>query len=306
MNLRQLEIFRAVVRYRSTVAAAEALGMSQPAVSNALKSIETSLGFLLFERANKRMTPTPEAMILLNEAEPLFRMQEVINQTAAHLRSGKKGLLRVAATSELSESLLPRVISRFWCGHEGIELSLETQRLDTIMEQVESGMVDLGLAMEPHPRATLEITPLARLGMVCACHENSPLAALGQVRPADIAGQTMINARTSSRILGLVLEAFRAESAPYQPAMDVRFMNVAGHFVEEGLGVTIMDELTASSARFMKLRAIPFLPRVEIELSAIIQLNRSHHVLIQSFLFHIRAEIASRGIAVPDPRTRQG
>ncbi|WP_313349240.1 LysR family transcriptional regulator [Paracoccus sp. (in: a-proteobacteria)] len=306
MNLRQLEIFRALVRFRSTVAAAEALGMSQPAVSNAIKSIESALGFLLFERANKRMTPTPEAMILLSEAEPLFRMQEVINQTAAHLRSGKKGLLRVAATSELSESLLPRVIARFWNGHEGVELSLETQRLDTIMEQVESGMVDLGLAMEPHPRATLKITPLARLGMVCACHENSPLAKQNQVRPKDLEGHTMINARTSSRILGLVLDAFRAESVPYQPAMDVRFMNVAGHFVEEGLGVTIMDELTASSARFMALRSIPFVPRVEIELSAIIQQNRSHHVLIQSFLTHIRAEITSRGIAVPDPaRARQ-
>lgn len=298
MNLRQLEVFRAVVRYRSTVAAAESLGMSQPAVSNAIKSAETALGFLLFERANRRMNPTPEALILLAESEPLFRMQEVIRQTADHLRTGKKGLLRIAATSEVSESLLPRVIARFWQGHEGIELSVETQRLDTIMEQIETGMVDIGLAMEPHRRMTLDFEPLARLRMVCACHDTSPLATRSQVGPRDLVDQTVINARTSSRILGLVQDAFRVDSVPYSPAMDVRFMNVAGHFVEEGIGVTIMDELTASSARFSRLRAIPFQPQIEVVLSAILQHDRSHHILIRSFLNHTRAEIASRRIGL--------
>jgi len=79
MNLRQLEILRAVVRTRSTVAAAQDLGMSQPAVSNAIKHAETALGFLLFDRINKRMIPTQEAQILLAEAEPLFLMQDLIS-----------------------------------------------------------------------------------------------------------------------------------------------------------------------------------------------------------------------------------
>src|ERR1700738_1654762 len=75
MNLRQFEILRAVMRTRSTVAAAQNLGMSQPAVSNAIKHAESALGFLLFDRVNKRMIPTQEAQILLAEAEPLFLMQ---------------------------------------------------------------------------------------------------------------------------------------------------------------------------------------------------------------------------------------
>lgn len=76
--------------------------MSQPAVSNAIKNTEASLGFLLFERVNKRLIPTQEAQILLSEAEPLFLMQEKVNQTAVHLKNGRKGRMRIVATSELS------------------------------------------------------------------------------------------------------------------------------------------------------------------------------------------------------------
>ncbi len=263
MNLRQLEILRAVMRTRSTVAAAQDLGMSQPAVSNAIKNAESSLGFLLFDRVNKRMIPTQESQILLAEAEPLFLMQDLISQTAAHLRTGRKGRMRIVATSELSESLLPQVVSRFSRDHRGVEISIETQRLDNLLEYVETGIVDVGFAMEPHPRPTLEYLPLAQLDMVWACST-------------------------------LVQEAFRRSAVDYAPAIDVRFMNVAGHFVEEGLGVTIMDELTASSKRYSRLKSLPFKPKTQVTVSAIVPSDRMQQRLTQALIKHAREEIAAR------------
>ena len=58
MTLRQLEILRAVIRHRTTVAAADELALSQPAISNALKAMEAQAGFALFERVNNRLFPT--------------------------------------------------------------------------------------------------------------------------------------------------------------------------------------------------------------------------------------------------------
>ena len=72
MNLRQLEILRAVIRHRTTVAAADELALSQPAVSNALKTMEAQAGFALFERVNNRLFPTAEAMALYKESEAIF------------------------------------------------------------------------------------------------------------------------------------------------------------------------------------------------------------------------------------------
>lgn len=294
MNLRQLEILRAVMRSRSTVGAARDLGMSQPAVSNAIKNAESVLGFLLFDRVNKRLIPTQEAQILLAEAEPLFLMQDLISQTAADLRAGRKGRMRIAATSELSESLLPQVIARFSRAHNGVEISLETLRLDNLLEYVETGIVDIGFAMEPHPRPNLKYLPLAQLDMVCACHADSPLTQLSFVTPTDLRDTPLINARTSSRISNLVQEAFRRSAVDYAPAIDVRFMNVAGHFVEEGLGVTIMDELTASSKRYSRLKSVPFKPNTQITVSAIVAADRLQQRLMQALVKHAREEIATR------------
>jgi DNA-binding transcriptional LysR family regulator len=294
MNLRQLEILRATMRTRSTIGAARDLGMSQPAVSNAIKNAESALGFLLFDRANKRMVPTQEAQILLAEAEPLFLMQDLISQTAAHLRAGRKGRMRIVATSELSESLLPQVIARFSRTHDGVEISLETLRLDNLLEYVEIGIVDIGFAMEPHPRQTLKYLPLAQLDLVCACHADSPLTQLSFVTPTDLRDTPLINARTSSRISHLVQEAFRRSAVEYAPTIDVRFMNVAGHFVEEGLGVTIMDELTASSKRYSRLKSIPFKPKTQVTVSAIVASDRPQQRLVQALVKHAREEIATR------------
>lgn len=298
MNLHQLEILRAVVRTRSTVSAAQTLGMSQPAVSNAVKRLEESLGFELFERSQRRMNPTQEALILLHEAEPLFRMQEVINQTAAHLRSGKKGRLRISATSELSESLLPAVISRFWDEHRGVEISLETQRLDTIMEEVETGLVDIGMAIEPHQRSTLDFEPLAKLRMVLACHISNPIRRLDPVTPADLQGQMLINARTSSRIGAMIKDAFAKAGMRFSPDLNVRFMNIAGHLVEEGRGVTIMDALTASSSHISNLATSAFEPRIDVTLSAIMQHNKSNLIMTRAFLQHTRAELRMRNFTL--------
>jgi DNA-binding transcriptional LysR family regulator len=294
MNLRQLEILRAVMRTRSTVGAARDLAMSQPAVSNAIKSAESALGFLLFERVNKRLIPTQEAQILLAEAEPLFLMQDLINQTAAHLRTGRKGRMRIVATSELSESLLPQVVSRFSRNHGGVEISLETVRLDNLLEYVEIGIVDLGFAMEPHPRKNLEYLPLAQLDMVCACRIDSPLTQLDFVTPTDLRGIPLINARTSSKISHLVQDAFQRSAVDYTPSIDVRFMNVAGRFVEEGLGVTIMDELTASSKRYSRLKSVPFKPNTQVTVCAIASSERPKQRLTLSLIKHAREEIATR------------
>ena len=85
INLRQLEVLRAVMRYRTTTGAAEELGMSQPAVSNAIRLAEAKLGFALFDRISNRLIPTSEAKMLFDDAEPLFTSLSVVSLLGATL-----------------------------------------------------------------------------------------------------------------------------------------------------------------------------------------------------------------------------
>jgi DNA-binding transcriptional LysR family regulator len=102
MNLRQIETLRALMRHQNVSRAAADLGVSQPAVSAALKHMETQLGFLLFDRIGNRLAPREEAKILFRTSEPLHRLHRTVNQVIEDLRENKTGHVSVMATPPLT------------------------------------------------------------------------------------------------------------------------------------------------------------------------------------------------------------
>jgi DNA-binding transcriptional LysR family regulator len=295
MNLRQLEILRSVLRCRTTIGAARELGMSQPAVSHAVQRAESQLGFRLFDRVNNRLVPTEEARILFADSEPLFAMHQAIKQKAVDLRDGKAGRVRLVATSELSESLMPNILSRFSAQHPDVKIALDTVRLDTALEAIELNVADMGLAIEPHPRPALVYQPLLKFGMVCVCPMGSALQKLPFVTPKDLSNERLIFARTTSRMSTLVEEAFHHAKTRFAPAIEVRFLNVAASLVEAGLGVAVVDELTISSGHYSKLIVRPFKPQIAITVSAIYAKDKTLSRLARIVLDHAREEIQAAG-----------
>ncbi|MGB6008179.1 LysR family transcriptional regulator [Castellaniella sp.] len=291
MNLRQLEILRAVIHAGTTVGAASTLHMSQPAISNAIKAMELSLGFALFNRVHNRLVPTQEATLLLRQAEPMFTIQEMVEQTARHLRDGAMGHINIVATAEPSDSLLPQVLTRFVKQHPDVHVSVETLRLDDVLEYVETGAADIGFAIEPYERPTLKYIPLSDLDMVCLCPADNPLSQLAYVTPNHLKDVPLINASTRSRLHSAVQEAFRRSKVAYSPIMNVRFMNLAGLFVQEGLGVSIMDALTASSPRYRDVCIIPFRPRIRVKINAVVSSTQPMQRITRKLLDYIYEDI---------------
>lgn len=113
VNLRQLEILRALVRHRTTIAAAEELALSQPAVSNALKRMEAQAGFALFHRINNRLFPTQEALTLHEEGEAIFALHAKLEGRIRDLRDSRSGYLAIMGTPPLAYSLIPPAMSAF-------------------------------------------------------------------------------------------------------------------------------------------------------------------------------------------------
>ncbi|WP_419897812.1 LysR family transcriptional regulator [Roseomonas sp. USHLN139] len=275
LNLRQLEVLRAVMRLRTTVGAAAEIGMSQPAVSNAIKNMEQQLGFPLFHRLNNRLVPTEEATSLYLDSEPLFLMFQGIRQKAGDLRASRSGRLRVTATSELSDSLVPRLFARLAPRHPQVALSIETRSMTEMLDALEAGITHLGLVMEPDPRPGIDARPLLQLEMVCACPADSPLAALPFVTPQDLQASPLIAAPAGTRIQALVAEAFRRAAQPFAPAIETRFMNVGLRLVEQGLGASIADPLTAAAADPRRIAIRPFRPGVPVTLYAVLALREA-------------------------------
>ncbi|MDT1062209.1 LysR family transcriptional regulator [Paracoccus sp. CPCC 101403] len=268
LNLRQLEILRAVVQYRTTVGAAEQLGMSQPSISNTIRHVETLLGFPLFERQSNRLVPTEETMILLEESEPLFLLRDAVNQRAADLRAGRIGRVRIASTAEISEAVLPRAIADYARQYPQIQISLETRPLDSVLQVVENGLADVAFVISAYDRQALDFELIAELRAVCICPEDHPLAALAQVTPRDLDGHPLVGPRTANRVGMMIADCFHECGMEYRPSIETRFMNAASRIVGEGWGVAIVDELSAHVALRPGLTVRPFQSRLRFNLVA--------------------------------------
>lgn len=269
MNLRQIEVFCAVMATGTTVAAAQTLGMSQSAVSIALKHIESQTGFPLFLRRSNRLLPTEEAKLLFREVEPLRLIQQIVNQRVKDIRLGNIGTVRVVATSELTEALLPGVVQSFLQAYPEVYLSLETKPLPLAIAAVEDGLADIGFGMEPEESYGVSLHPFAELRTVCLCARSDPLAKLASVTPRDLEFSRLICPLTGTAIAELLASAFVASGVPYNPKIEVRFLNAAARIVQEGWGVALLDELTAQSGSYSDLAVVPFEPLVPRILSSI-------------------------------------
>ncbi|TFF22020.1 LysR family transcriptional regulator [Jiella endophytica] len=294
LNLRQLEILRAVVQYRTTIGAAERLGMSQPSISTAVRHIETVLGFKLFERVSNRLVPTDEALILLEESEPLFHLRDAVNQRAADLKAGRIGRVRVASTAELSEAILPRVIADYMTRHPQVQLALETRPLDSVLQTVENGLADVAFVIAAYERNALNYQTLATLRAVCLCSKDDPLARMSAVTARRLVERPMVGPQITNRIGLMISEAFRASGYDYRPNVETRFMNAAARIVREGWGITLVDELTAMTAMRPGLVVVPFEPALTFDLSAALPRGKVPSRQAQHFISAFEVHVGRR------------
>ena len=172
MNLRQLEILRAVIRHRTTVAAADELALSQPAISNALKAMEAQAGFALFERVNNRLFPTSEAMALYKESEAIFALHAKLENRVRDLRECRSGLLSIVATPPLAYSIIPRALSDFLRRRQQTRVFFDVRRYEGIIDGVSSRVAELGFALglSHHPGIAHEVVHTGE--MVCVLPPN--------------------------------------------------------------------------------------------------------------------------------------
>jgi DNA-binding transcriptional LysR family regulator len=289
INLRQLEVLRAVMRYRTTIGAAEELGMSQPAVSNAIKLAETKVGVPLFDRISNRLQPTADARALLADAEPLFRVHEAIQRKAWDLRSGRTGVLRLASTAELSQFLVPRVMKQFMRDHPDVRVALETVRMDELLEIVESGSADAGIALRPPARPSLQREVLAQAEIVCICPPGDLMAQHATIAPHELRGRSMIGPSPGTPLGSLIYAAFERAGEVYNPAIEARFSNVASALVDEGVGIALVDELTARNRPHATYSIHPLDPRLALDVCGLVLHERPVPRMAQAFMDETRS-----------------
>ncbi|SFH95491.1 LysR family transcriptional regulator [Albimonas pacifica] len=269
LKARNLEILCAVIEMGTTARAADALGVSQPAVSNMIRHTEDLIGFPLFLRERGRLTPTREALHLADEARHLFRQQRRIAGMVEELKGGVAGRLSIIATPSLGHGIVPRALSAFLKGRSKVRISFEVGTVDEIAARLIAGEADLGLSITRPRQSALSTQPLADGRLVCVLPEGHELALSDRVRITDLNHVPHISYAVDTPLGRAVDAVFSAEGLERRHFCEVRHTSTALDLVKGGLGVALVDDFALIGGAPPGVVARPATPDVPLKIYAL-------------------------------------
>jgi DNA-binding transcriptional LysR family regulator len=244
LNLRQIEVFRAVMLSGSISGASKLLFVSQPAVSRLISYTEQRLGLLLFQRIKGRLYPTPEARRLFVEVNAVYQSVQRVNEVADNLAENRIGELRIACSPSLGQSVMPRAITVFCQRYPGVRIVLDTPIPGVMLQALLSQQVELGVAYMPVVHPSLTMRPLYENRIVAVLPANHPLASRAEVCASDLVDQPLIGYSSEIPFGQLVSQLFGSEEQQPTPRIEVQQAHVACALVQAGAGVALVDEMT--------------------------------------------------------------
>jgi DNA-binding transcriptional LysR family regulator len=193
MELRDLRYFVAVASELHFARAAQRLFISQPALSQQIRSLEAELGLKLLERNSRGVHLTPEGEAFLREAKIVVRDADHAAEVARALAEGATGHLRLSHLRTMPRGLPERVVSEYRRRYPGVEIILESGSTEQNIERVRGGQLDLAFVLAPVENAAeLGYEEIATEPIVVAIPSTHPLSRRRRVRREDLAGVPLV------------------------------------------------------------------------------------------------------------------
>ncbi|RAI02040.1 LysR family transcriptional regulator [Acuticoccus sediminis] len=240
VTLRELEVLRALVEAGKTTVAAQRLGLSQPAVSRALASLENQLGRRLFARTGGRLTPTQDALAIADELGPVFAALARIENRAADVPS-HEGTLRIAAPPTIAHRFLPSRIALFVRDNPGLDVTFDVIASDALVSSIAEGRHDLGLTDTVPTHEGVRADLLIATEAICVLPAGHPLAARQVIRPEDLEGQPFVALTRRHSGRAAMDRVFERAGVRRRFVIETATTVSAVEFVREGLGVALVN-----------------------------------------------------------------
>ncbi|WP_323781168.1 LysR substrate-binding domain-containing protein [Leisingera sp.] len=269
-NLRQIEAFRTVIETGNMTQAGEVLGVTQPAISRLIRDLENEFGLQLFVRHAGRIEPTKDAIALHVEVERCYGELEQLVKFATNLGKYRRKRLRVASTVGHSYFLLPKVIKSFHARCPDVTINLFSGTSPEVVENIEKGRSDIGLALLPLDVHGVVIQEMPETNLVCVLPRNHPLRALESVTPNDLVDVPLLLISESSLMRKRLLQAFKDAAITPNVILDSTYTGPICSLVANGMGVSIMDILTAEAYSDLDIEIRPFSPSIPCELKLVL------------------------------------
>lgn len=299
LTVHQLRLFVAVADRGGVTRAAEAMGLSQPAVSHQLQALRTALGVPLLEVIGRRTRLTEAGEILYGHAQRILAELEAAGGALEELRGLRRGSLRVVGDTTVGTYVLPDVLGMFRREHPAIEVRLGIGNRKHVLDRLVAGDVDFAVSGRPwdDPPIALLMQPFLANELIAIASPQHRLAHVPRVGLGELAAEPFIIREPGSGTRETTEEAFRLAGLAVKPVMELASNGAIKRAVAQDLGVAVVSRFAAA---------------LELELGRIVELPVEGFPLRrQWYLFQARdkrlgpaAEAFLRFVAEADWRTK--
>ena len=297
MDTRQLAAFCAVVERRSFSQAAEQLGVTQPAVSLQIRSLEKRLGLQLLDRSGRRVEPTEAGQRLYRSAQRLLAMEEQLLADLGDDAEGElAGRLEIGASTGPGGTVLPVVLGEFQRLHPGVHVALAVSDTQHVVEQVARREVELGVVGASRRHRGVIFEPFFRDEVVLAVPRGHRFADRA-VTLEELKVEPLVLMQEGAGVRQVIEEELRAAGLRLRD-LDVRLelglQESARSAVVAGYGVTFISrsaieaDLAAGTVAVARVEGL----EPSREISLVRSAGRAETRVAQAFVEYARSRLA--------------
>ena len=287
MTRKHFTIFVEVCRFLNFSQAAEALNTTQPAVSLAVKELESHYGVALFERMNRRVYLTPAGEALLATAQDVLRGFQEAEET---LSQGRPLALRVGANVSFGEAGLAQVLGRFRQEHPQVRLRALVANSDKIQSLLAENQLDVGIVDGLGVSERLRAQPLYQEDLVLAA---APGRFPAPATVEELAALPLLLREPGSGLRSSVDRVFSQQGLAPQPLLESTSTAALAQAAKAGLGVAILPEALAQRESGLQVGTVPEV-RFFRQFACALHRQKAPSPALEAFLALLRDQTAAK------------
>lgn len=295
---RRLQVFHAVAKHLSFTKAAEALFMTQPAVTFQIKQLEEHFNTRLFERGHGRISLTPAGDIVLDYAERILGLSAELDTRLKEMTGQIAGLLLVGASTTIAEFLLPQVLGDFKSKHPNVVPRLFVANSGAVENRVAEHTLDIGFIEAPSHLAAVATDVCCEDELVVVCGPAHPLAQHKTITPKQLVEYPYISRESGSgtrEVTDAYFQKAGVRPESLNVVMELGSPEALKGLVATGLGFTIMSRATVhKETRLGELVSMPLAPRLIRNLSVVYPKEKFRSRLVNTFVQFAKERLAAK------------
>jgi DNA-binding transcriptional LysR family regulator len=274
---RRLKVFNTVARLLSFTKAAEALHMTQPAVTFQVRQLEEHFDTRLFDRTHNRVTLTDVGHVVYEISERMFELYDEMDRRVKEMTGEVGGSLNLGASMTIAENMLPALLGKFRVKHRDLAIRLKVGNTETVVAMVEHNVVDLAIVEGTVTNKNLLVETCRRDELVVIMPPDHVLAdadelGIEQLMPYDFICREE-GSGTREIVLSYLMEQGYSEG--WDVCMELGSPEAIKGAVQAGMGLSIMS--SAGITKELKLgllKAVPLKPRLFRDFSFVRQRHK--------------------------------